>query len=59
MRTPLEIARRVINGDTLFGAIAECLRAEHAPIDEPLPERLATLLEELERAVSGDGDNGS
>ena len=37
----------------LLAAIARGLRLEHAPINEPLPERLATLLEELER-VDGD-----
>jgi hypothetical protein len=37
----------------LLAAIARGLRLEHAPINEPLPERLATLLEELE-SVDGD-----
>jgi hypothetical protein len=37
----------------LLAGIARGLRLEYAPINEPLPERLATFLEELE-GVDGD-----
>ena len=47
MPDPFETARRDINRDSLFAVIGECLRTEHAPVEDPLPEPLAELLEQL------------
>jgi hypothetical protein len=44
-----EIARRDIYRDALLAEIGECLRADRAVVEEPLPERLAALINQLER----------
>jgi hypothetical protein len=56
MPTPFETARRDINHDALFATIAECFRADHDPVNEPLPERLATLLQQVEQAIRADNE---
>jgi hypothetical protein len=52
MSGPFEIARSDINRDTLIETIGECLRVEHGPVEEPLPERLAALLDQLQTLLS-------
>ena len=47
-----DVARRDINRDTLLEALGECLRVEHGPIEESLPERLAALLDQLQSLLS-------
>jgi hemerythrin-like domain-containing protein len=56
MLTPFETARRDINRDAVVAAIAECFRADRDPVNEPLPERLAALLEQVEQAISDDNE---
>jgi hypothetical protein len=52
MLTLFETARRDINRNAVITAIADCFRADHNPVEEPLPERLASLLEQVEQAIS-------
>jgi hypothetical protein len=58
MPIPFETARSDINHDALFATIAECFRADHDPANEPLPERLATLLQQVEQAIRADNEWG-
>ena len=47
-------ARRDISHDALLAGIGQQLRAEHAAVKEPLPERLGALIRQLEQAPGGD-----
>jgi hypothetical protein len=46
------IARRDINRDAMLEAIGGGLRVEHGPVEEPLPRRLAALLDQLQNVLS-------
>jgi hypothetical protein len=52
MGSPFAIARRDINRDALLVRIGECLRVEYSPVEEALPDRLATLLDQLHNSLS-------
>jgi len=38
----------MLNHDALIEALGECLRALYGPVDQSLPDRLASLLDQLE-----------
>ena len=56
MRAPSELARLNINCDDLLVALRTCLRIEHPPIEEPLPNRLAALLDQLQALPNRETD---
>jgi hypothetical protein len=52
MNDSFDFARRDINRDAVLEAIGVALRAEHGPVEEPLPGRLAALLDQLQNVLS-------
>ena len=52
MGGPFDIARKDINDNALLARIGECLRVEYRPVEEPLPDRLAALLDQLHNLLT-------